>query len=492
MRALVLGLGETGLGVVRWLVREGWSVRVADTRSEPPQIDVLRAELPHVEFIGGAFATTLLEAIELVAISPGLSPHHAPARAVLEAARTRKVEVVGEIELFARALAQLRATRQYTPRVIGITGTNGKTTTTRLAGLLIERAGHSVAMAGNISPTALDTLRERLDTDQLPDAWVLELSSFQLETTRSLVCTAAAVLNLTQDHLDWHGSMQAYAAAKARIFSRETVQVLYRDDAGVLALARKQAPSVTFGADAPAQPDQYGLTRDGGLVWLAYAEDLNPGHRRRKAAAEAPEMQSQIFVHRLMPVDALRIRGRHNALNALAALALARAIGCALAPMLHALREYEGEPHRVALVARIGSVEYYDDSKGTNVGATVAALTGLGAEGKRLLVILGGDGKGQDFAPLIAPLAAHARCVVLIGRDAEQIATVLGEAPYPVERCASLDDAVCALAQRALPGDAVLLSPACASLDMFRNYEHRAEVFITAVHELAAQAGQPC
>jgi UDP-N-acetylmuramoylalanine--D-glutamate ligase len=492
MRALVLGLGETGLGIARWLVREGWSVRVADTRTEPPQLDVLRTELPHVEFVGGPFATTLLEGIELVAISPGLSPLHAPARAVLEAARARKVEVVGEIELFARALAQLRATRQYAPRVVGITGTNGKTTTTRLAGLLIERAGRSVAVAGNISPTALDTLRVRLDTDQLPDVWVLELSSFQLETTRSLVCTAAAVLNLTQDHLDWHGSMQAYAAAKARIFSRETVQVLYRDDPGVLALARKQAPTVTFGADTPAQPEQYGLTRDGGLVWLAYAEDLSPGHRRRKAATEAPEPQSQIFVHRLMPVDALRIRGRHNALNALAALALARAIGCGLAPMLHALREYEGEPHRVSLVARIGSVEYYDDSKGTNVGATVAALTGLGAEGKRLLVILGGDGKGQDFAPLIAPLAAHARCVALIGRDAEQIGAVLGEPPYPIERCASLEGAVCALAQRALPGDAVLLSPACASLDMFRNYEHRAEVFVTTVHELAAQAGQPC
>jgi len=193
-----------------------------------------------------------------------------------------------------------------------------------------------------------------------------------------------------------------------------------------------------------------------------------------------------------MPADALRIRGRHNALNALAALALARAIGCPLAPMLHALREYEGEPHRVSLVTRIGSVEYYDDSKGTNVGATVAALTGLGAEGKRLLVILGGDGKGQDFSPLVAPLASHARAVALIGRDADAVAAALRDAPYPVERSDSLEDAVRALAQRALPGDAVLLSPACASLDMFRNYAHRAEVFVNAVHELAAQAGQPC
>jgi UDP-N-acetylmuramoylalanine--D-glutamate ligase len=492
MRALVLGLGETGLAIARWLVREGWSVRVADTRNDPPQRATLQAELPHVEFIGGAFAITLLDGVELVAISPGLSPLHAPARPLLDAARARKIEVVGEIELFARALARLRETRAYTPRIVGVTGTNGKTTTTRLAGLLIERAGTSVAVAGNISPTALDTLRERLDTDDLPDVWVLELSSFQLETTRSLACTTAAVLNLTQDHLDWHGSMQAYAAAKARIFSRETVQVLCRDDPAVLALARKQAPSVTFGLDAPTRAEQYGLVRDGGLVWLAYAEGLNAGQRRRKTAPEQPAPEEQIYVHRLMPVDALRIRGRHNALNALAALALARAIDCPLAPMLHALREYEGEPHRVSLVARIGSVEYYDDSKGTNVGATVAALTGLGAEGKRLLVILGGDGKGQDFTPLVAPLAAHARSVALIGRDAEKIATVLGAVPYPVERCESLEDAVRVLAERAQPGDAVLLSPACASLDMFRNYGHRADVFVTAVHELAAQAGQPC
>jgi UDP-N-acetylmuramoylalanine--D-glutamate ligase len=492
MHALVLGLGESGLAIVRWLVREGWSVRVADTRDEPPQLEALLRELPQAEFVGGAFTAALAEGVQLVAISPGLSPQHSTARVVCDAARALRIEVVGEIELFARALAQLRETREYAPRIIGVTGTNGKTTTTRLAGMLIERAGRSVAVAGNISPTALDTLRERLDAQDLPDIWVLELSSFQLETMRSLVCSAAAVLNLTQDHLDWHGSMQAYAAAKARIFARDTVQVLYRDDPAVLALARKQAPVVTFGVDAPARPDQYGLVRDGGLVWLAYAEDLSSGQRRRKAATELPGVEGQVFVHRLMPVDALRIRGRHNALNALAALALARAIGCALAPMLHALREYEGEPHRVALIARIGSIEYFDDSKGTNVGATVAALVGLGAEGKRLLVILGGDGKGQDFAPLVAPLAAHARAVALIGRDAAAIDAVLGEAPYPVDRCASLEDAVRVLAQRAQPGDAVLLSPACASLDMFRNYVHRAEVFVDAVHELAAQAGQPC
>jgi UDP-N-acetylmuramoylalanine--D-glutamate ligase len=326
--------------------------------------------------------------------------------------------------------------------------------------------------------------------------WVLELSSFQLATTTSLACDAAAVLNVTQDHLDWHGTLEAYAKAKARIFAKDTVQVLNRDDPLVLAMARGKAHPVTFGAGAPTQPDEYGLVRDGGLTWLAYAEEPSQGQRRRKAAGELPGIPGEVFVHRLMPADALRIRGRHNALNALAALALARAIGCPLAPMLHALREYEGEPHRVELIASIAGVEYYDDSKGTNVGATVAALEGLGAEkaeaGRRLVVILGGDGKGQDFAPLVAPLAAHARAVVLIGRDGPRIGELLRGASYPVESCATLPDAVRACVRHARPGDAVLLSPACASLDMFRNYAHRADVFKEAVRELAAEAGQPC
>jgi UDP-N-acetylmuramoylalanine--D-glutamate ligase len=255
--------------------------------------------------------------------------------------------------------------------------------------------------------------------------------------------------------------------------------------------AKKTAP-VTFGAGAPETPGAYGLQHDGGITWLAHAEDLAGGQRKRKAAADLPGVPAEIFVHRLMPADALRIRGRHNAGNALAALALARAIGCPLAPMLHALRDYEGEPHRVELIATLGGVEYYDDSKGTNVGATVAALEGLGAEGKKLAVILGGDGKGQDFAPLAAPLARHARAVALIGRDAEAIGALINGAPYPVERCGDLDAAVRACARHAREGDAVLLSPACASLDMFRDYKHRADVFVAAVRELAAEKGQPC
>jgi UDP-N-acetylmuramoylalanine--D-glutamate ligase len=489
---LVLGLGESGLALARWIARGGGRVRVADTRSEPPMLAALRSELPQAEFVAGDFDPRLIEGADLLALSPGLSPLSSPAKPLLEAARQAGIEVVGEIELFARALVQLRADRDYRPSVVGVTGTNGKTTTTRLAGLLIERAGRAVAVAGNISPTALDVLRDALDADRLPDVWVLELSSFQLATTASLVCDAAAVLNVTQDHLDWHGTLNAYAAAKARIFAKDTVQVLNRDDPLVAAMAKKNAHVVTFGAGAPTQPDEYGLVHEGGLLWLAYTEDLTMGHRRRKAAGELPGIEGQVFVHRLMPTDALHIRGRHNALNALAALALARAIGCPLAPMLHALREYCGEPHRVEPVATVNGVDYYDDSKGTNVGATVAALNGLGAEGKRLVVILGGDGKGQDFTPLAAPLRAHARGVVLIGRDGPRIGALLSDVPYPVESSDSLPAAVRAAARLAQAGDAVLLSPACASLDMFRNYEHRAEVFVDTVREIALEAGQPC
>jgi len=492
--AVVLGLGQSGLAMARALAEGGATVRVADTRGEPPMLAALRAELPQVPFAGGDFDRALLDGATLLALSPGLSPTHSAAAPLVAAAKKAGIEVVGEIELFARALAGLKASRDYAPRVIGVTGTNGKTTTARLAGLLIERSGRSVAVAGNISPTALDTLRECLRANRLPDTWVLELSSFQLATTRSLACDAAAVLNISQDHLDWHGSFEAYVKAKARIFGLRTVQVLNRDDPVVAAMARKTATVVTFRLQPPVQAEEYGLVTENGITWLAYAEDLAHGHRRRRAEGELEAETEHLFVHRLMPVDALAIRGRHNAGNALAALALARAIGCPLAPMLHALRIYRGEPHRVQLVATVGGVQFYDDSKGTNVGATVAALDGLAAEGLRLVVILGGDGKGQDFAPLAAPLARAARGVVLIGRDAALIERAIGDgnAPYPIARAASLPEAVELAAGQAHEGDAVLLSPACASLDMFRDYVQRAEVFAAAVRERALHEGQPC
>ena len=494
--ALVLGLGESGLAMARFLSSRGYVVRVADTRPEPPHLTALHAELPEAEFVAGDFGTALLDDVQLLALSPGLSHTRWPAAPLVKAATKRKIEVVGEIELFARELARLKLEVGYAPCIVGITGTNGKTTTTRLAALMIKAARKSVEVGGNISPPALDALRTRLVADDLPDVWVLELSSFQLTTTRSLVCDAAAVLNLTEDHLDWHGSLDQYVAAKARIFSSKTMQVLNRDDARVAAMARKNAGVITFGTDAPSVADSYGIVADHGVAWLAWAEDVAIASRRRKVVDQPVALPEppQLLVHRLMPADALGIRGRHNAMNALAALALARAIGCDLAPMMHVLARYRGEAHRLQMIATIDGVEYYDDSKGTNVGATVAALEGLGAEGRKVVVILGGDGKGQDFAPLASPVARHARAAVLMGRDAASIRAALERdaAGVPLVDASTLEQAVAIATGQVHPGDAVLLSPACASFDMFRNYAHRGEMFAQAVRELSAEAGQPC
>jgi len=340
----------------------------------------------------------------------------------------------------------------------------------------------------------------------LPRVWVLELSSFQLDGAAGSdwdrVPTAASVLNITEDHLDWHGSMAAYTQAKAAVFGTQALMLLNRDDPQVMALQpglvtvkvgnrnRQQSarPWASFGLDAPTRAGDWGIETLNGMAWLVRALALDETRKRGRAADE----QEEIYFQRLMPVDALRIRGRHNAANALAALALATSTGAALGPMLHGLREYRGEPHRVEPVAIIDEVEYFDDSKGTNVGATLAAVNGLGAE-RRLVVILGGDGKGQDFAPLAEPLARFARAVVYIGRDAERIRAAVGEAltdeHIPQLDATTLPQAVSLAAQQARSGDAVLMSPACASLDMFDNYEHRARVFVSAVSDLATERG---
>ncbi len=501
---LILGLGASGLAMARWCARCGAQVTVADTRSAPPQLAALQVALPAVHFVSGAFDAGLIEgsAIRAVFKSPGLTPLEVAV--VADAARALGIPVAGELTLFAQALVDLRATRDYAPKVLAVTGTNGKTTVTALTGQLVERAGKRVLVAGNIGPTLLDTLSAALDADALPQVWVLELSSFQLDGESSFEPSAAAVLNITQDHLDWHGSMAAYVQAKARIFGQHGLLLLNRDDAAVMALRSPPPPAaavptsrsarvkvqrpvirahITFGADLPARPGDFGLEEVNGMVWLVRALEADETIKKRNNTQE-----SEIFIQRLIPADALRIRGRHNALNALAALALACAADCALGPMLYGLREYRGEPHRVESIGSINGVEYFDDSKGTNVGAAVAAVNGLGSE-RKLIVILGGEGKGQDFSPLAQPLARHARAVVLIGRDAPLIRAALQATGGALIDAASMELAVSAASELAQPGDAVLMSPACASFDMFDNYEHRSRVFVQALGKLADAAG---
>jgi UDP-N-acetylmuramoylalanine--D-glutamate ligase len=491
---LVLGLGESGLAMARWCSRQGCRLRIADTREAPPNLSALATHGIEAEFVGGAFSPALLDGgIELVALSPGLSPLAQDLVPLIASARERGIPVWGEVEFFAQALAHLRESG-YAPKVVAITGTNGKTTTTSMTGQLCERAGKKVAVAGNISPSMLDRLMDAIDGATLPDIWVLELSSFQLETSHSFAPDAAAVLNITQDHLDWHGGLDAYARAKGRIFGPGTVRVLNRDDERTMALAPRAeapgeaAPIITFGLNEPTRLGDYGLARENGINWLAQARERDPSDettspRRRRQGAAAP---AELALTRLMPADALRIRGLHNAANALAAFALARAIGLPAAPLLHGLREYRGEPHRVELIASIDGVDYVDDSKGTNVGATVAALDGLA---QRVVLIAGGDGKGQDFEPLARPAERWCRAVMLIGRDAPRIREALADTGVALADHATLEAATRAASALAQAGDAVLLSPACASFDMFDNYAHRAAVFRSTVEEVAAERG---
>jgi UDP-N-acetylmuramoylalanine--D-glutamate ligase len=492
LRVLVLGLGVSGLAISRWCARCGAQVTVADTRESPPNLDALREQLPQARFIGGAFSAALIEGqgVQAVYRSPGLSPEQvAP---VVAAARAQGIVVGGELSLFAAALSQLRQERDYAPAVLAVTGTNGKTTVTALTGQLVERSGKTAAVAGNIGPSLLDALTRALDADALPQVWVVELSSFQLEAAGEFEPTAATVLNLTQDHLDWHGTMEAYTAAKARVFGKRALMILNREDPLVMQMlpppvkARggrmEQRAFVTFGADMPQRPGDFGMENVNGMAWLVRALEADETLRKSK------DRDDELHFQRLMPADALRIRGRHNAVNALSALALACAAGCTIGPMLYGLREYRGEPHRVESVGILRGVEYFDDSKGTNVGATVAALQGLGVE-RKLVVILGGDGKGQDFSPLAAPLARYARAAVLIGRDAPQLRAALEPAGVKLLDAQTMEQAVALAAEQAQAGDAVLMSPACASFDMFRNYPHRAEVFRAAVRALAEEAG---
>ena len=508
-RFLILGLGESGVAMAKWCLRNGAEVRLADTREQSSFTVRQNAWLEELRIAGlkdvcfGPLDEVLLKNIDVIGISPGLSPVQDPTYAFLVRAEQAEIDVWSEIEFFARAISALSRMSQaqelsYVAAVLAVTGTNGKTTTTALTGQLCERAGKKVAVAGNISPAALEKLMSCLDiADQIvdmPDVWVLELSSFQLVYTHTLNATAATVLNITQDHLDWHGDLQAYAQAKSRIFGVDTVCILNRDDSLVMGLLSEEQKAeraiVTFGSNRPDEQGAFGIEHDlraGGIDWLVWAEvdeDVEPKPKRRRKSAVVEE-EEPLRLKRLIPADALRIRGRHNALNALAALALARAANLPMNALLHGLRDYHGEPHRVQSIAIVKDVEYVDDSKGTNVGATVAALNGLGSNesGKRIWLIAGGDGKGQDFSPLREPALRFVKGAFLIGKDGAAIGEALGS-EIQSTNCGDLISAVQAAASKAVSGDLVLLSPACASLDQFRDYVERAQVFAAEVEEL--------
>jgi UDP-N-acetylmuramoylalanine--D-glutamate ligase len=436
----------------------------------------------------GELSPTVLDGIAQVVMSPGLSPHQADVQALLAIATERNISVYSEIDWFMQALRELNTSQAYQPAVLAITGTNGKTTVTELTAHLCNEADVSAVACGNIGPAALAALMVAMQANELPRVWVLELSSFQLHYTQSFNPTAAALLNLTQDHLDWHADMAEYAADKARIFGAQTVRILNRDDAVVMAqrgdIKNTAIQVQTFGTSGPTSTGDVGCLQEGGLNWLVQAHETQLERKRRKA--DAIETHTQ----RLMPADALRIRGSHNHANALAALLLVQAAGVNIAKALHGLRTYEGAAHRCETVHIIDDVEYINDSKGTNVGATIAALNGLGESRQRLVLIAGGVGKGQDFSPLSAAVAQHCKAVILIGQSANDIQIALSDSGVAITHASDLTDAVTQACQMCKAGDAVLLSPACASFDMFKNYPHRGQMFVEAVHALAHDRGQ--
>ncbi len=455
---IVVGLGDTGLATARWLIGKGARVTVADSRVAPPNLSNLQAEFPQIDLRLGSFNVDTFADADLLVTSPGV-PLATPE---IAAAIAHGMPVVGDVELLAQALVGKPG------KVIAITGSNGKSTVTTMVAQMCEAAGQATVMAGNIGVPVLAALADWEARGEWPDVWVLELSSFQLETTTSLTPAAATVLNVSEDHLDRYAGMNEYAATKAGIFSGLGVQVLNREDGYCRGMSRPGRDVVWFGADTPRNGNEYGLVEVDGDFSLRCGD------------------------FELIKASELPVAGLHNAVNALASIALCRAAGLPTAPLLAALRNFKGLPHRVEFVADVNGVAYYDDSKGTNVGATEAALKGMT---RPVVLIAGGDGKGQDFSPLVEACERICRAVLLIGRDGPVLADVLNDARssflpddddnyLPVMQLPTLEMAVSVASNFAEAGDVVLLSPACASLDMFRNYHHRAEVFIAAVKGL--------
>ena len=451
---LVLGMGETGLSMAKWLSRIGSNIRVADNRTAPSNLNVLEQAIPDAQIYTGPFLAKIFKGIDFIAISPGISRTMPLVNQAIE----RGVPVIGDIELFSLALDKFNVPK---PKIIAITGSNGKTTVAAMVGAMLSKAGWDTEVAGNIGPAVLDKLMQRIDSGKLPQSWVLEISSFQLESTQSLSPDAAVVLNLSEDHLDRYVGMNDYAITKAKIFAgkidkKNVVQILNRDDPIVSTMALAGKKQITFGMDAPVNENDFGLLVDD-ESWLVQGNT------------------------KLIKTSELAITGLHNVANALAALALCHAVGVTYPPLLDALRKFGGLPHRMEKIAMFNGITFYDDSKGTNVGATVAALHSIA---QKKILIIGGDGKQQDFFPLREAVSKYVRAVVLIGKDAGRIADAMDGCGVPLHRALTMEDAVQKSFTLAKTGDAVLMSPACASTDMFRNYVHRAEIFVAAIKSL--------
>jgi UDP-N-acetylmuramoylalanine--D-glutamate ligase len=423
--------------------------------------------------------------IDFLLISPGIKP--GDVGELLEKAKEKAIRIGNELTLFNMALIDLEESDAYKPHVLAITGTNGKTTVTSLTGKLVACSNMTVAVAGNIGPSLLDTLSEKIKSTELPQVWVLELSSFQLNDVTDFEASTGVVLNVTQDHLDWHATIDSYSEAKSHVYGSRAMMIVNRDDEvvmGMLANAQrlnKNRKYCTFGGDQPTRLGDYGLESVNGMTWLVRAISFDDIVIKKQRSLIEPTIE--LSLQRLIPTDALQLRGQHNMLNALAALSLVESIGCSVSRVLYGLREYKGESHRVESVGILNGVEYFDDSKGTNVGATVAAISGLGIE-RKLVVILGGDGKGQDFSPLIEVVSKFVRAVVFMGKDKAIIGEVLENVDLPKVFVDSMEQAVLAAEKLSQLGDAILLSPACASLDMFDNYEHRGRIFQAEISKL--------
>jgi UDP-N-acetylmuramoylalanine--D-glutamate ligase len=437
---IVVGLGKSGLSLVRFLTRQGLPFAVVDSRVSPPELAALCEQFPQVEVRCGELDVEFLCRAKELLVSPGM----ALATPALQQAAARGVQMSGDIELFARYAKA---------PIIAITGSNAKSTVTTLVGEMAAAAGKRVAVGGNLGTPALDLLADDIEL------YVLELSSFQLETTAHLNAAVATVLNVSEDHMDRYSGLPAYHQAKQRIFRGAQHVVINRQDALSRPLPNEGVIISSFGLNKP-DFKTFGILAEDGEKYLAYQFD------------------------KLLNVRELKVRGAHNQANALAALALGHAAGLPMAPMLASLREFSGLQHRCQWVRELRGVNYYDDSKATNVGAALAAIEGLGADiDGKLLLLAGGDGKGADFSALRIPVAANCRAVILLGRDAELLAAALGDS-VPLVRVKTLQEAVLRAAELAQIGDAVLLSPACASLDMFKNYEQRGQIFAAAVQGL--------